>query len=51
MASALTFHCRGVAPHVAAQGRLQVGHIVEEAAVHDLVLQGAELGLDPVQPG
>ena len=42
---------RRVAPHVAVQGRLQVGHVVEGAAVHDLALQGAKPGLDPVQPG
>ena len=40
-----------VAPHVAAQGRPQRGHVVEGAAVHHLALQGAEPGLDPVQPG
>ena len=39
-----------LAPPIAVRGRLQRGRIIE-AAVHHLMLQGAEPGLDPVQPG
>lgn len=54
MASAVTFHCGGVAvvaPHVVAQGHLQRGQVVEGPAVHHVTLQDAEPVLDPVQSG